>query len=112
MHESVLNHDNIHKLVYALVGLHLVCWSSIYYVSLKYKLVCYVTGICVPLYVILDYISLFIHLGSFRTGSVACNRRISPPNHVVVDRRGVIFAVNVFETSHKDHVSTKTVFRF
>ena len=40
MHESVLNHDNIHKLVYTLVGLHIVCWTSIYYVSLKYKLVC------------------------------------------------------------------------
>jgi hypothetical protein len=40
MHEGILNHDNIHKLVYTLVGLHIVCWTSVYYLSLKYRLVC------------------------------------------------------------------------
>ena len=39
--EAIINHVFISRLVVTLLVLHVLCWSSVYYVALKYKLIAY-----------------------------------------------------------------------
>jgi hypothetical protein len=110
MHEGILNHDNIHTLVYTLLGLHIVCWTSVYYVSLKYKLVC-VLELLFMLFII-DSIPLPVHINSVWARSFAGDSRFPFTANGDSHRCDLVFAVNLFETSIEDKVSASTLVHF
>ena len=102
LHESYINHEFVVKLIIILVSLHVLCWSLVYYLAFRYRLVC--IGNFHFLHSI-DRVSISFPINSFRVGPLQSRSLVLATSDLTFDGCALVPAIYVDQAEVEDSIS-------